>query len=90
TEEEFRNPGVIQPPLVQGAIVSDKSLQQIDPKDYVPPAFELGTNTAPLGLEFWDGFPARAGTQNMLVAVHGAGTAQRPGMDVRIFSIQNG
>ncbi|NWE19416.1 DUF1592 domain-containing protein [Pseudomonas sp. P7548] len=90
TEEEFRNPGVIQPPLVQGAIVSDKSLQQIDPKDYVPAAFELGTNTAPLGLKFWEGFPARAGTQNMLVAVHGAGTAERPGMDVRIVSIQNG
>ena len=90
TEEEFRNPGVIQPPLVRGAIVSDKSLQQIDPKDYEPAAFELGTNTAPLGLVFWEGYPARTGTQNMLVAVHGAGTAPRPGMDVRLVSIQGG
>lgn len=90
TEEEFQNPTVIQPPLVQGAIVSDKSLQQVDPKDYVPAAFELGTNTAPLGLKFWKGYPARAGTQNMLVAVHGAGTAARPGMDVRLVSIQGG
>ena len=90
TEEEFRNPSVIQPPLVLGAIVSDKSLQQVDPKDYVPAAFELGTNTAPLGLKFWTGYPARAGTQNMLVAVHGAGTAARPGMDVRLVTIQDG
>lgn len=90
TEEEFRNPSVIQPPLVLGAIVSDKPLQQVDPKDYVPAAFELGTNTAPLGLKFWTGYPARAGTQNMLVAVHGAGTAARPGMDVRLVTIQGG
>lgn len=90
TEEEFNDPSVIQPTLVQGAIVSDKSLQQDDPKEYVPPAFELGTDTAPLGLKFWNGYPARAGTQNMLVAVHGAGTAGRPGMDVRLVSIQDG
>ena len=90
TDEEFRNPGVIQPPLVQGAIVSDKSLQEVDPKDYVPAAFELGTNTAPLGLKFWEGYPAPANTQNMLVAVHGAGTAARPGMDIRVVSIQDG
>lgn len=90
TDEEFGNPAVIQPPLVQGAIVSDKSRQQIDPKDYVPAAFELGTNTAPLGLKFWSGYPARARSQNMLVAVHGAGTAERPGMDVRLVSIQDG
>jgi glucose/arabinose dehydrogenase len=90
TEQEFGNPGVIQPPLVQGAIVSDKSLPQIDPKDYVPAAFELGTNTAPLGLKFWDGYPASEGVQTMLVAVHGAGTAARPGMDVRIMSVQDG
>lgn len=90
TDEEFRNPGVIQPPLVQGAIVSDKSLEQVDPKDYVPAAFELGTNTAPLGLKFWDGYPATAHTQPMLVAVHGAGTAERPGMDIRLVTVQGG
>jgi glucose/arabinose dehydrogenase len=90
TDEEFRNPGVIQPPLVQGAIVSDKSLEQVDPKDYVPAAFELGTNTAPLGLKFWDGYPATVHTQPMLVAVHGAGTAERPGMDIRLVTVQGG
>jgi hypothetical protein len=41
---------VIQPPLVPGAIVSDKPLEQINPADYVPAAFASGTNTAPLGV----------------------------------------
>ncbi len=90
TDEEFRNPGVIQPPLVQGAIVSDKSLEQIDPQNYVPAAFELGTNTAPLGLKFWDGYPVNPNTQAMLVAVHGAGTAARPGMDIRLVTVKDG
>lgn len=90
TEEEFADPDVIQPPLVPGAVVSDKSLEQIDPKDYVAPAFELGTNTAPLGVKFWDAYPAKADTQNLLVAVHGAGSAARPGMDVRLLTVQDG
>lgn len=90
TQEEFENPRVIQPPLVPGAIVSDKSLEQIDPKDYVPPAFELGTNTAPLGVKFWDAYPTKIDTQGLLVAVHGAGSTARPGMDVRLLTVQGG
>lgn len=90
TKEEFEKPGVIQPPLVPGAIVSDKSLEQIHSPDYVPAAFALGTNTAPLGVKFWDGYPTQAGTQRLLVAAHGAGSAERPGMDVRMLTIQGG
>ncbi|VVP77143.1 hypothetical protein PS918_01960 [Pseudomonas fluorescens] len=90
TEEEYLNPGVIQPPLVTGAIVSDKSLEQINPADYVPAAFELGTNTAPLGVKFWRGYLAKPGTQHLLVAVHGAGSVARPGTDIQMLTIQNG
>ncbi|WP_322616213.1 DUF1592 domain-containing protein [Pseudomonas sp. BIC9C] len=90
TREEFLNPGVIQPPLVPGAIVSDKSLEQINPADYVPAAFESGTNTAPLGVKFWSGYPADADTQRLLVAVHGAGSTVRPGMDIQMLTIQGG
>jgi glucose/arabinose dehydrogenase len=90
TQEEYQNPGVIQPPLVPGAIVSDKSLEQIHPADYVPAAFESGTNTAPLGVKFWSGYPAAAGTQRLLVAVHGAGSTARPGMDIQMLTIQGG
>jgi glucose/arabinose dehydrogenase len=90
TQEEYQNPGVIQPPLVPGAIVSDKSLEQINPADYVPAAFESGTNTAPLGVKFWSGYPAAADTQHLLVAVHGAGSTTRPGMDIQMLTIQGG
>ncbi|MNQ14239.1 hypothetical protein D3C85_271850 [compost metagenome] len=90
TQEEYQNPGVIQPPLVPGAIVSDKAPAQVNPADYVPAAFELGTNTAPLGVRFWKGYPAANGTQRLLVAVHGAGSAASPGMDVQMLTIQGG
>lgn len=89
TQEEYQNPGVIQPPLVPGAIVSDKSLEQINPSDYVPAAFESGTNTAPLGVKFWSGFPTTPGTQHLLVAMHGAGSPARPGMDIQMLTIQS-
>lgn len=88
TQEEYQNPGVIQPPLVPGAIVSDKSLEQIKPSDYVPAAFESGTNTAPLGVKFWSGYPTTPGTQRLLVAVHGAGSTARPGMDIQMLTTQ--
>jgi glucose/arabinose dehydrogenase len=88
TPEEYQNPGVIQPPLVPGAIVSDKSLEQINPSDYVPAAFESGTNTAPLGVKFWNGYPTLPGTQRLLVAMHGAGSTARPGMDIQMLTIQ--
>jgi glucose/arabinose dehydrogenase len=90
TQEEYQNPGVIQPPLVPGAIVSDKPLEQINPADYVPAAFASGTNTAPLGVKFWSGYPAAAGTQRLLVAMHGAGSTARPGMDVQMLTVQGG
>ena len=90
TQEEYQNPGVIQPPLVPGAIVSDKSPAQVNPADYVPAAFELGTNTAPLGVKFWQGYPTTSGSQRLLVAVHGAGSAASPGMDVQMLTIQGG
>jgi len=90
TKEEFENPGVVQPPLVPGAIVSDKSLEQINSQDYVPAVFALGTNTAPLGVKFWDGYPTQGDTQRLLVALHGAGSTERPGMDVRMLTIQGG
>lgn len=88
TPEEYQNPGVIQPPLVPGAIVSDKPLDQINPVDYVAAAFESGTNTAPLGVKFWSGYPTTPGTQRLLVAMHGAGSTVRPGMDIQMLTIQ--
>ena len=90
TEEEYQNPGVIQPPLVPGAIVSDKSPGEVKPGDYVPATAEMGTNTAPLGVKFWHAYPGVGGreTQRLLVAMHGAGATANPGMAVQLLTIQ--
>ncbi|MGO4004844.1 DUF1592 domain-containing protein [Pseudomonas fluorescens] len=92
TQEEYQNPGVIQPPLVPGAIVSDKPLDDINPDQYVAPAFEQGTNTAPLGVMFWYGYPGPDGreTPRLLVALHGTGSSAVPGMNVQMLTIQGG
>lgn len=90
TQEEYQNPGVIQPPLLPAAKVSDKPLDAIDPRDYVAPAFEQGTNTAPLGVMFWYGYPGPGGreTPRLLVALHGTGSTAVPGMNVQMLTLQ--
>lgn len=93
TGEEYQEPGFITPPLVDGAIVSDKPLHQLRPGDYQAPAYELGSNTAPLGVAFWKGFyndtqPGKT-YERLLVAVHGGGSKASPGMELRMLNIEN-
>ena len=91
TADEFNRPELITPQLTTGAIVSDKPLSAIKPSDYSPPAYEMGTNTAPLGLKFWKSYPAlMPDVQHLLVAVHGTGSMSEPGMEIRMLGIQNG
>ncbi|MDD2131320.1 hypothetical protein D3C76_437100 [compost metagenome] len=91
TQEEYQEPGSIVPPLVEGAIVSDKPLHQLKPEDYQAPAYELGSNTAPLGIEFWNGFYNDGDDlQRLLVAVHGTGTKASPGMELRMLTVKDG
>jgi len=91
TQEEYQEPGSIVPPLVEGAIVSDKPLHQLKPEDYQAPAYELGSNTAPLGIAFWNGFYNDGDDlQRLLVAVHGTGTKPNPGMELRMLTVKGG
>lgn len=91
TQQEFDSPDThIVPQLVAGAIVSDLSPAQINPKDYQPAAFELGMSMAPLGVKYWNPVPSPDGGQQMLVAVHGAGSVAIPGTDVRRMEVKNG
>lgn len=93
TAQEYQEPGSITPPLAEGAIVSDKPLHQLKPEDYQAPAYELGSNTAPLGIAFWKGFyndTYQGNTyERLLVAVHGTGTKASPGMELRMLNIEN-
>lgn len=91
TQEEYTQPGNIAPPLLPGAIVSDLPLNQIKPENYQAPAYELGSNTAPLGIAFWKGFHNEPGDlARLLVAVHGTGTQASPGMELRMLTIEDG
>lgn len=91
TQQEFDNPNeYVTPTLVAGAIVSDLSIDQIDPKRYVPGAFELGSGLAPVGVKFWSPRPTADGSQELLIATHGASAHLTPGLDVRRMAIKNG
>lgn len=91
TADEYQEPNKIVPPLAPGMIVSDRPLHQLKPDDYSPPAYELGSNTAPLGVAFWKGFHDDPGNaERLIVAVHGTGTNVSPGMELRMLTIRDG
>ena len=73
--------------IPQGAILSDKAPSEIRPGEYTPPAYAFGSNFAPLGVRFWNGYPPRAGREHMLVAVHSKGTDERPGMNITLLTL---
>lgn len=76
--------------FIRGAELSDIPLDEIEPTDYIRPAHELASNTAPLGVKFWGGYPGGPdGAQKLLVALHGGGQEAKPGLEVRMLSIQN-
>jgi glucose/arabinose dehydrogenase len=89
--EEWENkdkPGVL--PLIRGAILSDIPLDEIFVPAYTAPSHELASNSAPLGVKFWDGYPIGPdGSQKLLVAVHGGGQPEAPGVEVRMLTIVN-
>ncbi|WP_367346371.1 DUF1592 domain-containing protein [Stenotrophomonas bentonitica] len=74
--------------IPQGAILSDKAPSAITPADYTAPAYAFGSNFAPLGLRFWNGYPPPAGRQHLLAAVHSKGTDERPGMNITLLTLQ--
>lgn len=91
TMKEYLEPSSIVPPLAPGAIVSDRALHQLKPEDYQAPAYELGSNTAPLGISFWNGFYSDMdGSERLVVAVHGTGIKPSPGIELRMLTVRNG
>lgn len=92
TQEEYDNPDSTNKPdgLLEGTILSDKPLSEIKPEDYVAPEFSLATNSAPIGVKFWGGYPALPDTEQLLFTTHGRGTAEQPGLEVRMLTIKDG
>ncbi|WP_234498076.1 DUF7594 domain-containing protein [Vibrio maritimus] len=72
------------------AILSDLTIAEIYPDNYVATAFEVETNSAPLGVVFWDGFPSKANQHHLLFATHGNGQkAVRPALELRMLTIED-
>lgn len=90
TEAEYKDP---QQPndrlLLPGAILSDLAPDEIDIRRQSPPVHTTAASSAPLGIHFWKHYPAPAGGHQLLVAMHGAGTVEDPGSDVRMLTIVN-
>ena len=90
TQEEFLEPGSIVPPLAEGAIVSDRPSHLLKPEDFQAPAYELGSNTAPLGIAFWKGFyNDSSDLSRLIIAVHGTGNKPSPGMELRMLTVNS-
>lgn len=76
--------------LIRGAILSDVPLDEIFVGAYTAPSQEMASNSAPLGIKFWSGYPTGPeGSQKLLVAVHGSGQPEAPGVEVRMLTITN-
>ncbi|NRF27996.1 DUF1592 domain-containing protein [Vibrio coralliilyticus] len=75
--------------LPSGAIYSDLLIEDIDPEDYQPPAFELEARSAPLGMTFWqpDGKPEENGQRSFVYTTHGPGDNERAGYELRIMTL---
>lgn len=95
TDEERTGKGALDPNrpyLVKGAVFG-RGLpppSTIDPSAYAPPAITLANNSAPLGVRYVaNSFcpSAPANSQCMLVAVHGGGSTDDPGMEVRAMTV---
>lgn len=74
--------------LPNGVILSDLGPDQIDPNHYEAPSFVMGSNSAPLGVKFWNGYRPQAGMQRLLFSTHGLGSSAREaGLEIRMLTI---
>jgi glucose/arabinose dehydrogenase len=95
TPEEWATPGGRLEAMgyagpVNGVVLSDKSLDQIDPNQYEAPSFVMGSGTAPLGVKFWNGYRPQAGMQRLLFATHSLGSNPREaGLEVDMLIIDS-
>lgn len=90
TQAEFDDPRAPNDgKLLPGAIISDLLPEEIDIRRQTQPVYPLASNSAPLGIHFWNRYPAPPGGRQLLVAQHGGGTAEDPSTDVRMLTVIN-
>ena len=61
----------------------------VQPTDYVGPEHEIPTNSAPLGVKFWESYSSSPEVQHLIYATHGSRTVH-PALELRMLTIQEG
>ncbi|MPW31986.1 hypothetical protein F9L16_23860 [Agarivorans sp. B2Z047] len=76
-------------PIPPGSVLTDIPLEDINPQDYRAPAFEVESNSAPLGIHFSPIFPTSIESNSQLLyATHGNGHRDiRPALEVRMITV---
>lgn len=83
--------GTIAASMPEFAVLSDIKRANIDPNNFSPAAFEVESNSAPLGVMFWDGYPSSENQHHLLFATHGNGRQDiRPALELRMLTIEDG
>ncbi|QYJ89857.1 LamG-like jellyroll fold domain-containing protein [Shewanella halotolerans] len=88
TQDEYD--GITSAAVPAGGVLTDIAPADISIANYRAPAFEVETNSAPLGVMFWDSYPAAANQRHLLFATHGNGQkAVRPALELRMLTVND-
>ncbi|MXR69592.1 hypothetical protein GNT65_13055 [Shewanella sp. JBTF-M18] len=88
TQDEYD--GKTSAAVPAGGVLTDIAPADINIANYRAPAFEVETNSAPLGVMFWDKYPAADNQQHLLFATHGNGQkAVRPALELRMLTVND-
>lgn len=83
-------------PLSNSLVIPPKAtLPQVDynvvkPTDYVGAVFDVASNSAPLGVIFWESYSQSDSIKHLVYATHGNSRPEHPGLELRMLTIENG
>ncbi|KOO14874.1 ABC transporter substrate-binding protein [Vibrio xuii] len=72
------------------AILPQIDYDVVKPTDYAGAEFDVFTNSAPLGVKFWNAYSQSDNIQHLVYATHGNSKPEHPGLELRMVTIQNG
>ncbi|WP_367989289.1 Ig-like domain-containing protein [Vibrio sp. NTOU-M3] len=72
------------------AILPQIDYDVVKPTDFAGAAFDIFTNSAPLGVKFWNAFSKSDNVQHLVYATHGNSKPEHPGLELRMVTIENG
>ncbi len=85
--EQTLSNSLVIPPL---ATLPQIDYEVVKPTDYVGAAFDVFSNSAPLGVIFWKAYSSADNIQHLIYATHGNSRPEHPGLELRMLTIENG